>query len=96
MNPRSKKEIERLDALFKQLGATEELPVIGGLKEAKMLAEAQRDDGELPFSEQCQKLIYPSEARARRVIRNRQKGGAGRLRCYWCEQCRGYHLTKNT
>lgn len=93
MKQRSEKDIERMDELFREIGAGE-APIPIPLKEAKKLFSTPdpRQD-ECEFSEVCQKVIYPTESYARKVALSRQKKGAGKLRIYKCEECHGFHLS---
>lgn len=93
MKQRSEKDIERLDALFKELGCGE-APIPIPLKEAKKLfSTPDLRQEECEFSEACQKVIYPTQAYAQKVALSRQKKGAGKLRIYKCEVCHGFHLS---
>lgn len=91
MNRRSDKEIEKLNELFKEIGAGDFTPL--PLRDAKLFCENDNTKGEFEYSEKCQKVIYPSEHIAHRVALGRRKKGAGRLRVYKCEDCQGFHLS---
>jgi hypothetical protein len=93
MNERKKADIERIDALFKEIGAGDFTPI--PLREAKELHAITplRTRKELEVSETCKKVIYPSRTFAKQVARRRQRRGAGKLRIYKCEECHGFHLT---
>lgn len=93
MNRRTDKEIEELNKLFREIGATEDVAPMR-LKEAMLLCEKEEgQQSQCPFSEECQKTIYPSEAYAEKVANGRRKKGGGRLRSYRCDACHGFHLT---
>jgi hypothetical protein len=91
MNERKKADIERIDALFKEIGAGDFTPI--PLREAKELHGITPPRKELEVSGTCKKVIYPSESLANQVKRRRQRRGAGKLRIYKCDECHGFHLT---
>lgn len=91
MNHRSEKEIERINELFREIGAGDFIPL--PVRDAKLFCENDNTRGEFEYSESCQKVIYPSAAIAEKVALHRRKKGAGRLRVYKCEECQGFHLS---
>lgn len=92
MKQRKEEEIERMDALFREIGATE--PVIPlTVRDAREMNKGQHTRNEFPFSDFCQKFTYPSDAVARRIALQREKKGARPLRVYKCDRCRGFHLS---
>ena len=91
MNQRSEKEIDRMRKLFASIGA--DLEPCNSVRSAAMTAEGDSARKTFKTSDACGKLIYPSEPEAIRAIKSRKKRGAGALRCYKCEGCRGYHIS---
>ena len=63
---------------------------------AEKLSEPRR--GNLPPRPGCNKTIYPDKRAAltslHRAERRRRNPAAGKLRAYQCEDCRGWHLTR--
>lgn len=92
MNRRTEKEIQEMNKLFAEIGAGEDATPVS-FREAKIVCEGEREHTQCPFSEVCQKTIYPSEAYAEKVAQSRRKKGAGKLRSYKCDVCHGFHLT---
>ena len=92
MNRRTSQEIEKMNQLFREIGAGEEI-AIASLREARLACNGQQEYAQCRFSEACQKVIYPSEAYAEKVATSRRRKGAGKLRAYRCDPCHGFHLT---
>lgn len=94
MRQRTQKQIEEMNKLFREIGASEgEVSVPISLSEAKLLCKGKREHEEFPFSETCQKVIYPSESTGSKIAAIRRKKGSGPLRTYRCDLCHGFHLT---
>lgn len=93
MNQRSEKELLRIAELFKEIGS--ELPPPLPLREAKALSGEHREHVHSEHSPICGKNVYATESDARKTMRRRQSKGKQRLRCYWCVQCSGWHITSN-
>ena len=91
MNHKSAKEIERMKALFAEIGCT--LEPAERIQNARIITEAEDDRSKFRFSEKCGKAMYPTESEARSVMRGRQRHGAGAMRIYLCPDCSTFHLT---
>ena len=93
MNQRSKEEIERMNQLLKEIGCdpAPALPFKQAVRQC--IPEPPKPRAAFAASPVCGKLIYPSEAEARKAITRRKKRGAGRLRAYKCGDCHGFHIT---
>lgn len=91
MKQRSEKEIDRLDALFQEIGAEGKVIPLP-LRDAREFSD-KSSQSDFEFSESCQKVIYPSESKARKVALHREKKGAQKLRVYKCDDCAGFHLS---
>lgn len=92
MKNKNEKEIARLNALFKEIGAPETFIPLP-LRDAREFSSPENPRAQFEFSDACQKLIYPSESVARKVALSRERKGAQKLRVYKCEECHGFHLS---
>lgn len=84
--------------LYELLGTTNEAPPVN-LEEARMLAELEGHPVEIRkgvrLENDCMKVCYSSESQAKSGARHRLNSSANvsRLRAYFCDTCKSWHLT---
>jgi len=92
LEQQSKKELNRLDSIYAELGFGD-APFVTGKRDLDLL-QGGRDDGRrTPVAGGCGKVSYSSKGSASRIARYRMNSGASRLRTYFCPECKTWHLT---
>ena len=86
--------------LFELLGATDEAPP-ANLEEARMLAEMAGSPVHVRqgvrLDNDCMKVCFSSEAQAKSAARRRVSisSNVGKLRAYFCDTCKAWHMTSS-
>lgn len=81
------------------LGSLKHQQSLGNLKKDFLAAACNQCESwviskNTPFSATCNKNIYKSKSEAEKAKKHSEKETGSILNIYYCESCKGYHLTK--
>jgi hypothetical protein len=100
MRKKPKRKPGDVKRLFELLGTTSE-PTPVNLNEARMLAELAGSTVEnrqgYRMENDCMKVCFTSESQAKAAARQRLNVGSnvGKLRQYYCTECKAWHMTSS-
>jgi hypothetical protein len=98
MSKKTKRKSGDAKRLFELLGTPNESPPVN-LEEARMLAEMEGSPVErrvgVRLDNECMKVCFSSESQAKSGAKHRLNSSAnvGKLRAYFCDTCKSWHLT---
>lgn len=88
-----KGSLGKLTALFEELGFADHGYIINNKKDALALYEISNNEERTEYEKCSGKICYPTRKAALGSKKNRRKKANMRLRIYFCEKCKKFHLT---